>query len=55
MMLGDMVSAKEAFDMGMIYKYFPAETFESEVEKIAETLSKMPTKAIGLTKRLLNK
>ncbi len=55
MMLGDKVSAKEAFDMGMIYKYFPAETFESEVEKIAETLSKMPTKAIGLTKRLLNK
>lgn len=54
MMLGDKVSAQEALDLGMIYKVFPAETFEEEVNKLAITLANMPTKALGLTKRLLN-
>lgn len=54
MMLGDKVSAAEALQMGMIYKTFAAENFEAEVEKLAVTLAKMPTKALGLTKRLLN-
>ena len=54
MMLGDKVSATDAQQMGMIYKVFSDETFLSEVFKMADTLSNMPTKAIGLTKRLLN-
>ena len=54
MMLGDKVSANEALDLGMIYKVFPQETFEEEVNKMATTLANMPTKALGLTKRLLN-
>ena len=54
MMLGDKVSAQEALDLGMIYKVFSAETFEEEVNKLAATLANMPTKALGLTKRLLN-
>ncbi|SCY83283.1 enoyl-CoA hydratase-related protein [Flavobacterium caeni] len=54
MMLGDKVSALEALQMGMIYKTFAAESFESDVQKLAETLANMPTKAIGLTKKLLN-
>ena len=54
MMLGDKVSAQEALDLGMIYKVFSAETFEEEVNKLAITLANMPTKALGLTKRLLN-
>lgn len=54
MMLGDKVSANEALDLGMIYKVFPQETFEEEVNKMAITLANMPTKALGLTKRLLN-
>ncbi|HMI06639.1 MAG TPA: enoyl-CoA hydratase-related protein [Flavobacterium sp.] len=54
MMLGDKVSAAEALQMGMIYKTFEATIFEEEVKKIALTLANMPTKAIGLTKRLLN-
>ena len=54
MMLGDKVSAPEAFSLGMIYKLFPVATFEEEVKTIAENLAQMPTKAIGLTKRLLN-
>jgi len=53
-MLGDKVSAKDAEQMGMIYKSFSDGTFKEESFKIAETLSKMPTKGIGLTKRALN-
>ena len=54
MMLGDKVSAQEAFNIGMIYKFYPVAFFEEEIQKIATTLANMPTKAIGLTKRLLN-
>ncbi len=54
MMLGDKVSAVEAEQLGMVYKVISAESFLEEVTKIAETLAEMPTKAIGLTKRLLN-
>jgi 2-(1,2-epoxy-1,2-dihydrophenyl)acetyl-CoA isomerase len=54
MMLGDKVSATDAQSMGMIYKVFSDEIFMDEVLKLADNLSKMPTKAIGYTKRLLN-
>jgi len=54
MMLGDKVSAEEALNMGMIYKIYPTSFFEEEVMTLAKTLAQMPTKAIGLTKRLLN-
>jgi 2-(1,2-epoxy-1,2-dihydrophenyl)acetyl-CoA isomerase len=54
MMLGDKVSADEAERMGMIYKVFPAETFEEEAGKIAATLARMPTKGLAYTKQLLD-
>lgn len=54
MMLGDKVSPADAERLGMVYKVFPSEIFEEEVQKIAIVLSKMPTKALGMTKRLLN-
>ncbi len=53
-MLGDKVSALDAEKMGMIYKAIPADEFETEVQKTAETLANLPTLALGLTKRLLN-
>jgi 2-(1,2-epoxy-1,2-dihydrophenyl)acetyl-CoA isomerase len=40
--------------MGMIYKCFADDIFELEYKKMAETLAQMPTRGIGLTKRLLN-
>jgi 2-(1,2-epoxy-1,2-dihydrophenyl)acetyl-CoA isomerase len=55
MMLGDKVSAQEAYNMGMIYKFYPVSIFEEEIQKLAETLAKMPTQALSLTKKLLNK
>ncbi len=54
MMTGDKVTATEAQQMGMIYKVFTDETFTQDVLAFATNLSNMPTKAIGLTKRLLN-
>lgn len=54
MMLGDKVSSVEALNMGMIHKIFPTGLFDEEVMTLATTLAQMPTKAIGLTKRLLN-
>jgi 2-(1,2-epoxy-1,2-dihydrophenyl)acetyl-CoA isomerase len=55
MMLGDKISAKEAERMGMIYQYFPDELFFYEAEKIAVTLSQLPTKGLAYTKQALNK
>ena len=54
MMLGDKITAAEAVQMGMIYKLYSLGIFEEEVNDLAMTLANMPTKALGLTKRLLN-
>lgn len=50
-LLGDKVSATEAEKMGMLYKVYPAEDFESSVQALAQKLAKMPTKALALTKK----
>lgn len=53
-MLGDKVSAEEAERIGMIYRVIPSENFAEEVQKLAIKLGNMPTKALGMTKELLN-
>ena len=42
-MLGDKVSAKEAEQMGMIYKAFLEDEFEEKLNALATKLAKMPT------------
>ena len=54
MMLGDKVTAAEAEAMGMIFKCFPNETFKNQAITLAETLAKMPTRGLALTKKALN-
>ncbi len=54
MMTGEKVMAADAVAMGMIYKSFPDEVFEAEAKNMATMLAQMPTRGIGLTKRLLN-
>lgn len=54
MMTGDKVSATEALQMGMLYKVFPDDTFVTDYLNLANTMADMPTKGLGLTKRLLN-
>jgi 2-(1,2-epoxy-1,2-dihydrophenyl)acetyl-CoA isomerase len=55
MMLGDKVSATDAEKMGMIYKVIDDNNLQTEALVIAKTLADLPTKGIGLTKRLLNR
>lgn len=54
MMLGEKVFAQDAERMGMIYKVFPDDVFQKEAMNIATTLAQMPTKALALTKQILN-
>ena len=53
-MLGDKITAPEAEQMGMIYKYFPDEEFDGKVQALASKLAKMPTKGLALTKQAFN-
>jgi 2-(1,2-epoxy-1,2-dihydrophenyl)acetyl-CoA isomerase len=54
MMTAEPVSAKDAVDIGMIYKVFSNDSFEQESWKLVSKLALMPTKGLGLTKQLLN-
>lgn len=53
-MLGNKVTAEEAVHMGMIFKAYDDPYLEAEARLIAESLAQMPTKALGLTKKLFN-
>ena len=55
MLLGDKVAATDAVAMGMIYKVFSDEDFESESKKMAVVLAQMPTKALAYIKHVLNR
>ena len=54
MLLGDKVAAQQALELGMVYKVFEPETFQQQALDLALEMAKMPTKALGLTKQLLN-
>ncbi len=54
-MLGDKVTAKEAEQLGMIYKVVADTEFQDTANQLAQKLAQMPTKALGLTKQLFNK
>ena len=53
MMLGDKISAAEAEKMGMIYACFEENEFVSKTAQIADTLAKLPTVALVLTRKAL--
>ena len=53
-LLGDKVTAPEALQMGMVYKVVEDEFLQNEGMQIATMLAGMPTKGLGLTKRLFN-
>ena len=54
MMTADKISAHEAERIGMIYKVYSEEEFYHMSWQLAVKLAKMPTKALSLTKDLLN-
>ncbi len=54
MMLGETLSAIEAKKIGLIYDAVEDEKFLETIQSFGMRLAKMPTRALGLTKRALN-
>lgn len=54
MMTAEKVTAADAMQMGMIYKCFADDVFDTEAKKMAINLAQMPTVGLALTKKLLN-
>lgn len=54
MMLGDKIPAEDALTMGMIYRTYPADSFEQDVLSLAQQLAAMPTAGLAYTKEALN-
>ncbi len=52
---GDELTSRDAERYGLVYKVVPEEKLMATAEEIATKLAQGPTKAIGLTKRALNK
>ena len=50
---GDRIKADEALRIGLVNKVVPADEFAQELETYAQEMAKMPTLAIGATKRLM--
>ncbi len=54
-LLGEPIDAQRALAMGLVNWVFPEEKFKEEATKLAERLARGPTRAMGLTKRALNR
>ena len=54
MMTGESISAEKAESMGMIYAVHEDDEFEPKSLELAKSISEMPTKGLGYTKKLLN-
>ncbi len=54
-MLAEKIKAQQAMEFGLIWKVFPDDKLQEEAFSIAKKLAQMPTKGLGLTKRLFNK
>ena len=54
-LLGEPIDSRVALTLGLVNWVFPDADFKEELTKIAERLARGPTKAIGLTKRALNR
>jgi len=54
-LLGEPIDAARALGLGLVNWVFPDERLKPQVRKVAERLASGPTKAMGLTKRALNR
>ena len=53
-LLGEKVSAPDADNMGMIYKYFEDDVFDESIDKIAKQICTLPQAGLEYTKKLYN-
>lgn len=51
---GKHLSAEEAYNIGLITKYYPESRLEEKSMEFIEKISKMPTKCLGYNKAMLN-
>jgi 2-(1,2-epoxy-1,2-dihydrophenyl)acetyl-CoA isomerase len=54
-LLGEPIGSTMAMSLGLVNWVFPDDRFGEEVARIAERLAKGQTRALGLTKRVLNR
>ena len=54
-LLGEPIDATKALNLGLVNWVFSDSVFRAETGRIAERLARGPTKAMGLTKRALNR
>ena len=50
----DIISGKEAFDLGIVSKIAPASSFEQEADEYVNKMANLPTVALGYIKKNLN-
>jgi 2-(1,2-epoxy-1,2-dihydrophenyl)acetyl-CoA isomerase len=53
--MGSKVTAKQAYEWGMVNRCVPADQLDAETDAIVQYYAKAPTKAIGLMKKMLNR
>ena len=53
-LLAERISAREAFDWGLVTAVYPAESFDAEVDKVLATLVSGPAIAFRKTKEAIN-
>jgi len=54
-MLGEKMTAQESKDIGLVYEVCANDELMNRAMELAKRMAKMPTKALGLTKRMLNR
>lgn len=54
-MLGEVLDAREAHRVGLVYEVVPDEKLEEEVSSFAGRLARLPTQALGRIKQTLHK
>ncbi len=52
---GKLISAKEAYEFGLVNKVVPVEVYLSEAQKLAREIAAMPPVAVRLAKEAINK
>ena len=54
LLTGDLVTGREAYDMGLVYKSCPQEQLEKEVENLADRMASVPQNQLMMQKMVIN-
>lgn len=54
LLTGDLISGKEAQEMGLVYKAVPAEKLDEEVNALAERMASIPKNQLMMQKMVIN-